>query len=240
MLLIRPAQLLALQRGSREVFAAEITPLLLRTFRLAARGHGEARAKRAAAAALERAATLGFDRRNDLYDFAYLSFLLGAELDDDPLLPWAGEILRRDADPPARAALLWRHASAYLRLVNGGTGIHGVLALRRARRLPFDAFAGATAIDELLRRIHPRRVAALTGEQFRACISAGCDAAARHGVVPSLWLSLMLLFGGRFERDPLHAWAAPALEMSGSGTFTRSRALYGAAATQFDRLFRGA
>ncbi|HEV7919641.1 MAG TPA: hypothetical protein VGR02_02505 [Thermoanaerobaculia bacterium] len=239
MLRIRPEQLVALQRGSRENFAAEIAPLLSRKFRLAGRVLDRAAVRRAAAAALERAAALGFERRNDLYDFAHLAFVLGAELDDDPLIPWAGEILRRDADPSANAALLWRRASLYLRQVNGPDGIDGVLALARARRIPFETFAGAETVDDLLRRVHPRRRAALSEEQLRASARRGCEVAARNGILPSLWLALMLLLGSRFDRDPLHAWAAEALRTAETDVLTRSRALHAAATMQFDRLFKG-
>jgi hypothetical protein len=234
MLIIRAAQLEALRKGAREAFAEEVVPLLSREFPLAARLGGRAGMLRAVCAGLERAAAHGFGRRNDLYDFAHLTFLLGAELDDDPLLPWAAEVLSGKS-----MELLWDRTWTYVRRVNGPADTYGVRAMLRARRVPFETLAALTDFDPLLRRLHPRRCAAVTDAQFQTFIELGCAAASGHRIVPALWLALMLTLGSHFERDPLHAWAAESLAMPERDTLMRSRALHAAAAAQLDRALSG-
>ncbi len=168
--------------------------------------------------AIARARTHGFIHRGPVRLYIDLTFFFGKGFDDDPQIPWAEEVLRRDGftEQMHRAEALYEQCSAYLHEVVGPNGVHARAALQRLvaledRELSLDR---ATLVPDalgFLQEIYPQKYA-FTGREplERLVSSAVARAQAIHGFTRPrsilMLVVLMFAFGHRCDEDPLYGW----------------------------------
>lgn len=157
-----------------------------------------------------------------------LTFMLGGHFDDDPQLPWAGEILRDEKieTQSARITRLYQDARDYLAQVAGERGEHLDAALRRLLR--DEEGLGAAATDagtppafyaevlRWLREIFPQKYERVGELNLRRMIRRGVEAALTYSIADgrgqSVFAGMMFMLGSGFDRDPQFPWAAEALK----------------------------
>jgi hypothetical protein len=162
-----------------------------------------------------------FSAQREIGLYISLMFLLGADFESDPQLPWTSAALAAPGAPFARLTRLYEAASEYLDCVAGEENEHLVRALARLRAHDIRSFEStdpARLDEELLARLawlYPQKAAAQGEEANRAAIRQGFAVARRHGLEgatgASLCVGMVFFLGSRFDRDPLVAWAAEAL-----------------------------
>ena len=200
--------------------SADVVSGLRRWFPVHTSIMGEDALHRFAALAEARARRHGAGDAADAARLGATMVLLGSEFENDPLLPWAGEILAGGGASPSvairallAATLDWADQTA------GVTGDRLDAALRRIQAYPFMSPVEKDHDDgELLRvmeHIHPER-ATITPEvafgslprRARAMASRYCGTDRR---APVMFCLSMFLLGHGFDEDPQLPWARAAL-----------------------------
>jgi hypothetical protein len=164
---------------------------------------------------------------------SYIEFmcLLGSGFDADPLLPWAAEILddRTASDQIARGDRLYDRAWDYINHIipdyRDSTGRPTTARfageLRQLHDLPDDVLTPASmpgfahALTGRLLQVFPAKCQYVGEEAVRRLIPAGTEAANGYGITGErgvlLFVVLMFVLGGGFDRDPLLPWASAVL-----------------------------
>lgn len=151
-----------------------------------------------------------------------LMLMFGSQFDTDPLVPWAGAILRDPgvADEAARMGRLHEALLAYRAAVNGAERSASLEALYRIRlmirqRAPLAPLLTEQGAADALRSIHPRFCAYVGEPALLDLVARGrreaerLDVATDAGVV--LVTALMFVIGHGFADDPLYPWVRVAL-----------------------------
>jgi hypothetical protein len=175
--------------------------------------------------ALQRAASHGFTNRGPIRLYLQMIFLLGADFDSDPLLPWAAEAL---SDPIAnqseRASNLYTALGAYLKHVAGPDNQFAKDALERAHsELSKGLDSGEESAEQIfkkVRRVYPEKCAYAGDSAVMESIRLGTEMAKRYSApgAGALFCGLIFAIGHGFETDPHLPWIQKTLnepEMTG-------------------------
>jgi hypothetical protein len=198
--------------------------------------------------AAERAATYGFTASHEVSSWATLMVFFGAYFDDDPLWPWASETLLATRSQTRETALqrLFAAMNEATKPVIGATGEQFRQALLWVRTQPFDAMATDRegSVDEAMKRwlrtgfpskyasLTPAQLTLWTGESQARAEAFGLDA--RAGAI--LYGLSIVFLGFHLWRDPLHTWAAEALQdESGLDPMAKAKMLHSHAITMLRR-----
>lgn len=226
MLIVREVQEAALARGAWAAFEDTMVAHVRRHFPVDHALMGEAELRVFIRAGIERARARGFDSHGEMLQYIDLMLALGAELDRDPQIPWAKEILDAGGDIDA----LHDRAVMYLTQVAGKDGKIYARALLRLREATFEEIASDVHLEKLARwwpekheQIQRRRAM----KPFLALVDQQCTPADRP-----LYGTLMFVLGSGFARDPQWAFARPALAAPPA---ERPLALYAAAGEHLTR-----
>lgn len=207
--------------------------------------------ERVIARGIERARVHQLRTFGEVCQFIDLGMALGTELDRDPLLPWAEQILTRKTLVGSRMAELNARALRHIERVAGQGGVpalRAALRIRGAYDVRFDVDAATDAhIQAYLERTHPTRVAELAAacswRDFFDHLNSMASVHQLDAPRPRAALAALLcLLGGRFTTDPQHPWAEAALaQTAGQTPDARGRRLFDSAVAWLDRavpLFR--
>jgi len=167
--------------------------------------------------AARRARRYGFTNRGPIRLYLQMVFLLGAEFDSDPLLPWAGRILADSSidGQTDRATQLYQALGEYLTHVAGPGNRYAKDALRRAaEELAHDFDAGNRDLDQLvfekLQYVYPEKCRYAGDEAVHASIRSAQAVAGRHAAAGArgtlLFCGLTFAVGHGFEMDPHLPW----------------------------------
>ena len=164
---------------------------------------------------------------DEINRYVCLMFVFGSFLDQDPLVPWAGRILRSDYFPSNKLDLLFERSASYLEDVAGIEGQHYRLAMRRAASSTFDDLTKASTGDlfgdarEVLGRLYRRKLEALAPDDMRALLEHAEIFSTFYDMdVPEtrlLFLQISFLAGTFFYKDPQHPWTIAPLSDRASG-----------------------
>ena len=250
MLHIRKEQMRALNAYMRENFVDEMVAYLREHFPQDCDVLGQAQTRRVIDLGIDRAAEHGLEIKGDVCNFITLMFSLGSYFDEDPLLPWASEVLegKEENSPSAMMDDLYAKATEYLNRVAGDNGQYYRTALLRARERSFESLAETNTgnltrdIRSCLSSLYPQQYNALAKSSLKSLMELGQASAGRYGVGTHegilLYVHLMFLIGSHFDRDPLHPWAAAVLEdESVTDPQQKARKLYEAAMARLDHAF---
>jgi hypothetical protein len=183
---------------------------------------GDAGVRRTVRLGVERAGAHGLTGAGSLRFYVELMFMFGSRFDTDPLLPWAGEVLRDPgiAEEAGRIDRLHRATLAYLEAVNGADHTASLEALRRIKRMlredirAADLRAERRAIDTM-RQIHPMFCAYVGEPPLRELVCRGPQVAAQLDVATDggvvLVTAMMFTIGHGFAEDPLFPWVRATL-----------------------------
>lgn len=222
MLKIRAEQVSALDQAIARSFEDDMARHLRRFVPPLAEVVGESGLRRAIRWGIERAERHGFTYRGPVRLYIELMALLGGQFDIDPLLPWAGEILRDPETPDQmdRGDDLHERATAHLGEVQGLDDQHLNAALDALHGARFEDYpASREGYESLvlggLKAIHPRKCEAAGDPALRALIRRGVELARGHGPVSdqgaALFIVLPFMLGHGFASDPFYPWIAETL-----------------------------
>jgi hypothetical protein len=222
-MIIRPEQMDSLSAAAEQNFLRQLVEEMREFAPWHAEVLGDSGLTRCVQFALQRSGQYGFTNRGPIRLYLQMIFLLGAEFDSDPLLPWAGEVL---SDPlivnqTDRAAQLYAGLNEYLKLVAGPNNKFAKDALVRARDELSSGLGGAsedirTMIFDKMRRVYPEKCAYSGDAAVQKSIRFGIAAAARHSAATnrgaSLFCGLIFALGHGFETDPHLPWIQKTLQ----------------------------
>lgn len=224
-MLIRNEQMQALSLVPEEAFQLQLVEEMRQFAPWHAQILGDSGLLRCVEFAKRRAASYGFTNRGPIRLYLQMIFLLGADFDSDPLLPWAAAALSTPstADQTARATSLYRALDHYIQHVAGPANSFAKQALARAHvelsTSPGDdeKFSDEIIFDTL-RRVYPEKCDYAGESAVRQSIQLGKAAAERHstngqGVV--LFCGLIFALGHGFETDPHLPWIGKTLNEPG-------------------------
>jgi hypothetical protein len=203
--------------------------------------------RRAVRLGIERASAYGVTNPGFLRFYVEMMFLFGGTFDTDPLLPWAGDILRDPGLPneAARMGRLHEAMLAYLAAVDGPERGASLEALRRLRQVlrekipAADLLVEQNAVDTMT-RIHPTFCAFVGEPPLRELVRRASEVAGRLdlGTPPGAVLvaGMTLALGHGFAADPLFPWVrATLLDPSLTSPAARVARLQKRAETYLDR-----
>ncbi len=210
---------------------------------------GQAGACNVVRSSIVKASSFGFTNRGCVRLYIDLTFMFGSSFATDPLLPWAGSILRAGSaeDQMDRAKLLHVRALEFVDATAGPDHQYAKEVLRRARSVRYqelsvrgnDDFESAS-----LRRLQSAdaQKCAYAGEPaVRGLIREGTEQAARYSVSSSegasLFVILMFAMGHGFAADPLFPWVSGTLNNQVLGDPNkRAERLYAKTMTYLDHV----
>jgi hypothetical protein len=246
MLTLRKDQTDAFKASMRNSFADRMVVRMRQEFPEDCEILGDAQTRRVVDLGIDRAAAHGFGTRGSVCDYLTLMFILGSYFDEDPMLPWAAEVLRKqekeDANAFATMEELYARANEYLEEVHGEDGDHYTKALLRARRIPFESVADPEAGDVRTRlgKLYPEKFRALSDGSYGRLTDLARVSAEEYGLGKEVgrlvYLGLMFLLGSHFGRDPQHPWAVAVLQdQSLRDPAAKARRLHDAAMERLDQ-----
>lgn len=173
---------------------------------------------------IKRARAHGFNTKGAVRKYITLMFTLGSYFDEDPLLPWINKILEEGRQSVSIATMrkLYTEAMDYILRITGENNEFYNLAIQRAKETSFEALTEDSSKDLMeqihsdLSRLYPERYKEITETSITNIIVKGKDSAKKYGLETRagvrVYLILMFMFGSHFDQDPLHPWAALALD----------------------------
>ncbi len=237
MLTIRDAQLDVLGRQPRARFEADLARHLRRYFPHECEGGDVAGFVRMG---IERAAAHGIDTQGDTALYLNLMAMMGAEFDEDPLIPWAARGLDdlSTPSPSARLDAVYDSAIAFLESTCGRKNLYLVRAKLRIRRQEFDFLnkfrwnALPPVLAGFLEKIYPQK-AARAGESAMKDLTLHAASTAQEwgvstGRAAGIHALHMFMLGSGYQRDPFYSWAAEILDSREAGAVDR----------RFDRMLK--
>jgi hypothetical protein len=184
---------------------------------------GEGGLRRTIRLGVRRAGAYGVTHPCALRLYIDLMLLFGSMFDTDPLLPWAGEVLRDPNIAGEEERMSRLHASmlAYRDAVAGPERRGSLDALRAIQRLLGAGIPAAEILVEpravgAMWEVHPRFCAYVGETRLRDLLRRGREEAARLALMIDggmvLVTALMFTIGHGFADDPLFPWVRAALE----------------------------
>ena len=241
MLTIRKTQIEALEHVVSEHFVDQMIAHLRRYFPVDYERLGEPSARVAIREGLKHAARYGFRSRGDLCRYIDLTLALGGRFDQDPLLPWAGEILAEVAEsgPDQRVQQLDGYLLDWMSDVTGEEGHRYIRAMLRIREMSYDDFEAdggefTSAARRLLTHLNPAQTERICEEDWARFFALATKYAERFQFVDHpaqmVLATLMFMLGSHVLIDPWHPWVSAAVgplsdEIDGASS-CRGRLLY--------------
>ena len=231
MLIIQREQMQAFEQQAAAQFEARALSHLRRWFPRHALLVGDDALRRLVRLGWQRANAAGLEPECCVLSYLDLMCLMGSGFADDPLLPWAGQVLtgRGDLGAVQRGDLLHEAAWTYIRRIvpdyrdaRGEPVTHRLVQLFREvrgepRRVP-DAQAWPecmASITDLLSLYFPAKCDVVGASRVMAVGPAALAMAQRHGVASlrgvKLFSVLRFVLGHQFDQDPLLPWVPAAL-----------------------------
>lgn len=248
MLVIREEQMRTLEQIPIKAFKDDMLVYLQERFPEDFEVLGEAQTRRVIELGIDRAAAHGFETRGDICDYISVMFGLGSYFDEDPLLPWATEVLKNNegVNPSTLLTKLYAKAADYSRRVHGEDAEYYAKALLRIRRIRFSDLMQSKSTDYIediksrLRLLYLQRYEELTETGVERLMDQGGISAGRYGLVTRegilIYCLLVFMLGSHFDRDPLQPWAASILkDNSITDPDLRARRLYEAAMARLNQ-----
>ncbi|MCB1771492.1 MAG: hypothetical protein KDJ31_17620 [Candidatus Competibacteraceae bacterium] len=241
MLIIRQEQMAVFEQAVVKNFASRVQEHLQTFFPEHCKVLGMDGTRAVIRLGLERAEYYHLVAERDVYVYVSLMFLLGSHFDEDPQLPWVGELLKDEAPETALARMtpIYDQAMTLLDSMVGPENeyLRQTLGLFQQPRV-FESLPEAPSIGHrlllLLQALAPQRYQALGDDILRHLVRHGYAAVKQHGLTTErgamIYLSLAFLLGAGFDRDPLYPWASATLTHPDlSDPKQKSEALYAAA-----------
>ena len=229
MLTIRAEQMNNLERAQEARFRDDLVEQLKSFAPRLCEIVGEAAVQQAVRRGLAKADSYGFTYRGPARFYTELTFVLGANFDTDPQLPWAARILndKHIANQMSRADFLYKGMNEYLDRVAGRENVNAIAALQSLQLIwpsiePTLSVAGDREIVNLFSSIYPEK-AQYMGEDIALSVIRSAERTAQDLAVPSsigtmLFSGLMLSFGHGVLNDPLYPWISSSISESSRGT----------------------
>ncbi|AKT42608.1 hypothetical protein [Chondromyces crocatus] len=202
---------------------------------------GEPQIRDAIRLGLQRAGRYGIEFQRDACLYISLMFVLvlGSHFDEDPLHPWAHEILTEDtfSSPKLRVDTLYDRAMVYLDRVLGRKNQHIMRAAARflaetpeALFTPHGSGELPPRLRERLQQVYPEKYAAHGEAELDALIADGITRASSIGLQDErnivTYVCAMFVFGHRFDVDPKLANLTQGLRDPAADEGARMGALY--------------
>ncbi len=227
MLVMREAQMTTFEQAAIHNFENRLLEHLKEFFPKHCEILGEDQVRKVIRLGIEQAEQYEVVSERDLHLYVGLMFMLGSYFDQDPQLPWAGKILKDEdiVDPSDRIDKLHDRAMAFLNEAAGQESQYEERALRKVCELPTSALSRTGEDKELsfgdymlklLYALFPEKYQAVGDPAIRQLVRQGYQSARSHGLTDekgiAIYISLMLMLGGGFDKDPQYPWVEPVLK----------------------------
>jgi hypothetical protein len=224
MLVIREEQMEVFEQAAVQSFESRLVEHLKKEFPKHSEAMGDAALLEVVRCGRERAAKYGLAGERSVRLYLELMLMLGSGFDEDPQLPWAAEILRKQGagDETARIDALYKKAGEYAERTAGPKNeyLDRVLRALPAEKLEGYVGSGAPSFEDyMLRRLgmlYREKAEAVGREPLRATIARGVDGARQTHLLTEagvmLYVFLMFFLGSGFASDPQFPWASEILK----------------------------
>jgi hypothetical protein len=220
MLMIREAQMRALDEIPRHQFQTQVIRHLQRFYPRECRLAGDEQLHRFVDLGIDRAAGHGFFSRQTVGLYINLMVMLGSHFDEDPQIPWAAKELDNGSAADSSRLLdgVFDRAADYLGQIAGDRNEHIVRAMVRLRKHDFRAAVRSSpeeafedALWIILMRLYPEKADCqgrpVTMALARSAIAEAESFALRGDQPLGLYCVLSFMLGSGFHSDPLYGWA---------------------------------
>jgi len=175
--------------------------------------------------AVARAQSHGFRTRATIRFYVELAFMFGSDFDTDPMLPWAGAVLKSDRwtfDVP-RADALFEASRDYLARVGGPDGTRAIQALRTLQTMrdvaaPSPGAEFHARLAAMFEQVYPEKCHCAGPDGLRDLFARTAHDGQLHGLRSTdsfmLVSALMFVLGHGCTSDPLYPWIAATLARS--------------------------
>jgi hypothetical protein len=227
MLVIRQAQIEALGESQKSRFERQLVRHFLCLYpRECMEAGGAPQIAKLVSLGVRRAAEQGYASRKEAGLFVALTFILGANFDTDPQLPWVATQLsdRSIQNPGIRIEGVYDSALDYLGATAGeecGYVVRAMLRIRRYDWANVPDSSGESWVDDLcvmLRRFYPQKFDYQGEAANRGLIELGRQKSERRRLRSNrgavIFTTLMFMLGSGFDEDLLYPWAEEALDGS--------------------------
>ena len=231
MLLIRSEQIGTLEQVSLRSFEDRAYAHLKRYFPRHCDLLGETQVRKVVPIGLRKSIEYGLSAESCVQSYIDFMCLLGSGFDNDPLLPWAADVLndRSNADPIERGDDLYDRGWAYIQHIvadyrdaqgrpTTARFVEEIRALRGRSGKPINATEIQIFSNDLFDRIVrvlPAKAEYVGEERIRLQISRSIEAANGYSITSErglvLFCVLKIMLGDGFDRDPLLPWASKVL-----------------------------
>lgn len=230
MLVMREAQMTTFEQAAIHNFENRLLEHLKEFFPRHCEILGDEQVRKVIRLGIERAEQYEVVSERDLHLYVGLMFMLGSYFDQDPQLPWAGKILKDEdvVEPSDRIDKLHDRAMAFLNEAAGRESQYEERALRKICELPASALSRTGEDKELsfgdymlklLYALFPEKYQAVGDPAIRQLVRQGYQSARGYGFTDekgiAIYISLMLMLGGEFDKDPQCPWAEVVLKDAG-------------------------
>jgi hypothetical protein len=224
MLIIRKEQMQVFEEAAVRGFESRMVEHLKKEFPKQSEAMGDAAVREVVRRGREKAATYGFAGERSIRLYLQLMLTLGSGFDEDPQLPWAAEVLRKQdaGDETARIDALYQKVIEDANRTAGKKSEYLDRALRALPAEKLEGYAGSGAPsfeDYMLRRLsmlYREKAEAVGREALRVLIARGVEGARRTRMITEagvvLYVFLMFFLGSGFESDPQFRWASEILK----------------------------
>jgi hypothetical protein len=197
---------------------------------------------------IDAASKYGFTQRGPVRLYIDLTFMFGSDFDTDPLLQWAGEILKSGgaSDQMDRAERLHARALAFSDASAGPDYAYAKEAFRRARSVRYEDLTLPPGDFESgcltrLREGHSHKFDHVGEPAVRAMIPEAVGKARQYSISAQpgvlLFVTLMFAIGHGFAEDPLFPWISHTLNNEAiSDPNKRAERVYSKTMTYLDQV----
>lgn len=202
MLIIRKAQMLALDAAQRRQFVVDLSAALQDQYPGMRRACTAEGFLAAVEQCVDDSQAMGFDARGEIAQYVMLCLLFGRHFTSDPLLPWSADSLRYAG--PARMPHLTAAAEFHTRCVSGAGNRFLLRAVERWLFAVVAMSASATPMD--LAELYPEKAAVTSTSALREFLSVATETIRvrnlREPVARDNFVACALLLGHRCHEDP--------------------------------------
>jgi len=229
-LVIREAQMKIFRLQPRLQFERDMADYLKRYFPFEA---ANADLERWVRTGLAKAGQFGLTTRRQNALFLALTAILGAAFDEDPLIPWAAEIVSSpDGSAADRLSRVYDKGIEFLRAVGGPKCGWLVRAKLRVRRQDMTAAAAgmsrrsmAEKIRQVLAQMYPEKARQGGDKAMKKLVGLAIGRARERGAeTPAAALihaTHMFYLGAGFDQDACYPWAGNTLDDQNAGPVDR-------------------
>ncbi|NJO18601.1 MAG: hypothetical protein HC877_23610 [Thioploca sp.] len=248
MLKIRPTHIEAFEQAALKHFEDKMLEHIKTYFSNHWRVIGELQLRKVIQYSVKQANQYDLTTQREVCLYLNLMLLLGSDFDTDIQLPWAKEVLKEKTiiDPSVRIEQLYDVAMDHLDQVAGVKGEYFDRVIVKVRSKLSEWMLLIEPVFEpdlvsLLNWLYPQKIQLIGKDILHQLIKQSITSTQVYGIATQggmiLYVSLMLILGSRFDKDPKYPWFATILNNASLTNELKVKVFYTEVRNQLDKLF---